>query len=779
MEIRKVLVVDNNHTVVELLGGLLEKKGIEVLKAYDGIDALDRLEESAPLPDVILLDLVMPKIDGQRLTRILKADRRYCDIPIVILSGIAAEDKDYLLSSGADAYIAKGKIDDTFSHIEDTLKWLKERATPAEKKNEVLGTENMFPREMTKELLLVKQHFDSMFNLMQEGVIEIDQDNRILFANPAAMRLIDQEDHQLFGESILKLFQEQCDFGEYLAKVPEPSWKSNEYTQLTCGKYITRAIATPFFIEGEYIGAIVILEDITSIILREKSLQDLMEAIVRNAPVGLCLLDAEGKVLISNKALAKTFRQPAGWSPEGVAMQAFLSPMSPPLSELVGTSLTIPTGESITLNADFFPAGEKSRQVLSMSTTALDTTGREKVLLLVEDVTDKALLEENLRRVNEEMEKANRSKSNFLSMVSHELRTPLAVVRGYVSLILEGKIGPEPGQVREALLVADKRARHLQHLIEELLDLSRIESGNLSIRQESIFAAKHILETVDMFRDEMEKKGLSVELSLAEDLPHVWADHDKIHQIFTNLVSNAVKFSNSGGSLFVGAALKGEWVEFQVRDSGIGIPPDRLDRIFDKFYQVDSSDTRKHAGTGLGLSIVKMIITAMEGEIHVTSEVGKGTTFTFTLPVTTEVPVRKAVPKQEEEEAGEEEPSAVRRRILIVEDDADILEMTRLFLAEKNFDVVTAADAFDGLKEFFRHPPDLILADALLPLMTGLDLCRIVKTHPGSESLPVIILSAAAQEDEIRSGYDVGASEYLVKPFTSQDLFDTIAKHLP
>ncbi len=450
MEIKKILVVDNNVTVVELIGGLLANTGVEVLKAYDGIDALDRLEESKVLPDVIVLDLVMPKIDGQRLTRILKADQRYCNIPIIILSGIAAEEENDITSFGADAYIAKGKIDDTFNHLQETLAWLKKRTTPEEKKQEVLGTKGMFPREMTKELLLVKQHFDAMFNLMHEGVIEIDQDNRVLFANPAAMRLLEQEDYHLFGGSVLKLFQEKCDFEEYLQKVPDFSLKSAEYIQLTCGDYITRAIASPFFLEGEYIGAIVILEDITAIVRREKSLQDLMEAIVRNAPVGLCLLDAEGKILISNKALARIFQQPPDWSTEGIDLQDFLSPMSPPLSEIVGESLTVAPGTSLAHNADFFPAGEKDRQVLNMTATTLDTQGREKVLLLVEDVTDKALLEESLRQANEEMEKANRSKSNFLSMVSHELRTPLAVVRGYVSLILEGKIGRDPVQVREA-----------------------------------------------------------------------------------------------------------------------------------------------------------------------------------------------------------------------------------------------------------------------------------------------------------------------------------------
>ncbi len=188
MKIKRVLVVDNNATIVELVGGFLEKAGYEVLKAYDGINALDLLEAEKELPDVIFLDLVMPKIDGQRLTRFLKLDERYSEIPIVILTGIAAEEDGKLLSFGADAYIAKGKIEETFGHIQETLKWIEDRPAETEKKKEVLGSDKLFPREMTKELLLIKQHFDSMFHIMQEGVIEIDEDHRVLFANPSASR---------------------------------------------------------------------------------------------------------------------------------------------------------------------------------------------------------------------------------------------------------------------------------------------------------------------------------------------------------------------------------------------------------------------------------------------------------------------------------------------------------------------------------------------------------------------------------------------------------------
>ena len=144
------------------------------------------------------------------------------------------------------------------------------------------------------------------------------------------------------------------------------------------------------------------------------------------------------------------------------------------------------------------------------------------MLLLIEDVTEKAAMERDLRRVNEELAKANRAKSTFLSMVSHELRTPLSVVRGYLSLILEGKIGPDPERIQEALRVADKRARHLQHLIEELLDLSRIESGRLSLQKEPIAVGKHVREVVEMFRGDQDRRKLSIEVEIPEDAAPRW-----------------------------------------------------------------------------------------------------------------------------------------------------------------------------------------------------------------------------------------------------------------
>jgi signal transduction histidine kinase/DNA-binding response OmpR family regulator len=778
-KIRKVLVVDNNATIVELVSAHLAEAGYEVAKAYDGLQALDRLVESDQLPDAILLDLIMPRLDGQRLTRFLKQDPLYAAIPVIILTGIASEDEGTILAFGADAYIAKGRIENTMVHILDTFRWLETRTGPKEKRTAVLGVEKLFPREMTRELLHIKGHLDTMLSLMGEGVVEIDQDHRILYANPAACLLLGSDDHRLFGKSLPGFFGDTARIEAYLASVPCGTEASPPPVQFEHGHRTLRISFSTLVEASNYCGSIVILADVTAQVRRERSLLELMEAIVQNAPVGLCLLGDTGTILASNPAFSRILHLPEGRTAIGAPLGAYLEGTGLATESLLPRADGLPGDEprSVEFTTLVFP----ERVVLTTSTTVIETAEGRRVLLLIEDVTEKAAMERDLRRVNEELAKANRAKSTFLSMVSHELRTPLSVVRGYLSLILEGKIGPDPERILDALRVADKRARHLQHLIEELLDLSRIESGRLSLQREPIAVGKHVREVVEMFRGDQDRRKLSIEIEIPETLPDALADHDKVHQIFTNFLSNAVKFTGEGGRIVVRGRVAGSMLEFVVSDTGIGIPADKISQVFDKFYQVDSSDKRMYPGTGLGLAIVKMIVTALGGTVRVESRIGEGSTFTFTLPLAgTAAPAAQlspaATPPSPPKLASAAGAAVVRTRVLIVDDDLDTLAMTRLLLPETHYEVVEAFDAFAGMREFYFRFPDIVLVDALLPLMSGLELCRVIKTHPERGSTPVVILSAAAQEEEIRSGYRVGADAYLVKPFRSQDLLDTLTR---
>ena len=778
-KIRKVLVVDNNATIVELVSAHLAAAGYEVAKAYDGLQALDRLVESDELPDAILLDLIMPRLDGQRLTRFLKQDPLYTAIPVIILTGIASEDEGTILAFGADAYIAKGRIENTMTHILETFRWLESRTGPEEKRSVVLGVDKLYPREMTRELLHIKGHLDTMLALMGEGVVEIDQDHRILYANPAACRLLGTDDNRLFGKSLPGFFGDAGRIETYLASVPCGTEASPLPLQFEHGHRTLHISFSTLVEASNYCGSIVILEDVTAQVRRERSLLELMEAIVQHAPVGLCLLEPAGTILASNPAFSRILHLPEGRIALGTPLGVYLEGTGLATESLLPRMGGAPGDEprSVEFTTVVFP----ERVVLTTSTTVIDTAEGSRVLLLIEDVTEKAAMERDLRRVNEELAKANRAKSTFLSMVSHELRTPLSVVRGYLSLILEGKIGPDPDRIQEALKVADKRARHLQHLIEELLDLSRIESGRLSLHKEPIAVGKHVREVVEMFRSDQERRKLSIEIEIPETLPDALADHDKIHQIFTNFLSNAVKFTGEGGRITVRGRVVGHQLEFAVADNGIGIPADKIARVFDKFYQVDSSDKRMYPGTGLGLAIVKMIVTALGGTVQVESQVGEGSLFTFTLPLAGVEPPAIVLPSPAPPPALKSAPSAgaARTRVLIIDDDLDTLALIRLLLPETRFEVVEAYEAFAGLREFYFRFPDIVLVDALLPLMSGLELCRVIKSHPERGSIPVVILSAAAQEEEIRSGYQVGANAYLVKPFRSQDLLDTITRLIP
>ncbi len=770
---KKILVIDNNRTIVEMLSAKLAGAGYRVMKAFDGMEALDILKVEQP--DLIVLDLIMPKIDGYRLARYLKGDPQYRHIPIIILTGIAAEDSHTLFEVEADAFIAKGKIEDTFTHLLTTIKWLEGRKVP---KREIIGAMNLYPREMTKELLLVKQHFDSMLHVMAEGVLEMDEHHRIFFANQAATRLLGMSEIDLFGKPITEVFPHSPDLREYMDKLPTTQRLSKQGIRLTLGGRIIRCLGTPFFFSQTYIGSIAVLEDITLSFKKEQALEELTTAIIENAPVGIGLLNGDLGIVLANdrlKVLAGDRGDVAGRS-----LLSLPNFSAEPFAHILRKAMAAGPPQTVSEEVSFLrqrEAGGKTYHVTASQ--LLQQNGRPYLLVLVDDVTDKAELQNGIVAANRELERASQAKSNFLSIVSHELRTPLSVIRGYISLILDGKIAGATGEALEALQTSDKRARHLQQLIEELLDISRIEAGKITLKEDHIHLAKHIRETVDMFRADVAHRKLIVTVDLPGDLPDIVADHDKIHQIFTNLLSNAVKFTAAGGEIRISGERADGEVAVSVRDTGSGIPADKLRLIFDKFYQVDSTDTRMHGGAGLGLSIVRMILEAMKGRIEVESEMGRGSTFTVHLPIgAAETQAAQEAAKPPARKAAARGTGRRKRTILLCEDDDDTVKIIRYTLPGEEYDLLVATDGFDALQKIYTRAVDLILVDIRLPHMSGYDFCRILKANAATAGIPIIILSAAGQEEEIKKGFEAGAKEYIIKPFSPKDLLERIGTHI-
>lgn len=356
----------------------------------------------------------------------------------------------------------------------------------------------------------------------------------------------------------------------------------------------------------------------------------------------------------------------------------------------------------------------------------------------------------------------DRLKTEFISITSHELRTPLATIKNAVTLIARGATGDLSDNQRKFLDIAKRNIDRLSALINDLLDLSKIESGRLELVKSEININAIVEEVVNAFSTLAIDKKVGLQSGIDRDLGKITADHDKIFQVINNLVSNALKFTEPGGAVTVSTSIYGtdkNYVQVSVRDTGIGIDKKDFDKLFKRFQQLDSVLTRKVTGTGLGLAISKQIIELHGGKIWVDSEPGKGSIFSFILPV---------VHLEEKME----------KKILIIDDEQDLCETVKAQLESNNFKVATAKDGPEGLDKVKEYKPDLIILDLMMPGMDGFEVCRRLKKDTKTASIPVIVLTALDQEDAAKKALSMGAEGYMVKPFEQDALLFTIREFL-
>jgi signal transduction histidine kinase/DNA-binding NarL/FixJ family response regulator len=358
---------------------------------------------------------------------------------------------------------------------------------------------------------------------------------------------------------------------------------------------------------------------------------------------------------------------------------------------------------------------------------------------------------EALQQSNLELKEMDRLKSDLLANVSHELRTPLTAIQGYTEALQEGLLGEVTDAAREALSVIERNIRRLISLINELLSYTRLTSRKfeLELRAFDLEAtARQVAGTL------LDSQGPGVHLSVTADpeLPSVWGDPYRISQVVENLLTNALKFTPPGGRVGVRLRRRAERVEVAVTDTGIGIPEKEQPRVFERFYQVESSSTRKFGGIGLGLSIVRQILDAHGCAIHLESTPGEGTTFTFSLPVATGPSLR-------------EQP--VGRRIALVDDDAAFTRELSELLEEHGCSVRTASSC-EGAEQLIREfRPDLVILDRLLPDGDGFDLLSRWRSRPMTAGLPILVTSIRHEE---ALGMRLGASDYLIKPVPMEEI---------
>ncbi|CAN1210606.1 histidine kinase [Tumidithrix helvetica PCC 7403] len=403
-----------------------------------------------------------------------------------------------------------------------------------------------------------------------------------------------------------------------------------------------------------------------------------------------------------------------------------------------------------------------------------------------------SLLEE-LQRTNAELVESNRLKDSFLANMSHELRTPLNAILGMTEIMLEEVFGTVNDRQIKALKTVEHSGYHLLELINDILDIAKIESGHLDLDLASISVVPLCLSSLELIEEQALKKNIQLESKLPQNLPNIYGDERRIRQVLLNLLNNAVKFTPERGHITLEARLttlpRGDGdgsekqsersaVQFAITDTGIGIAPENIKKLFQPFIQIDSALNRKYEGTGLGLALVKRIVELHGGQVGLTSEIGVGSCFTIELPYSgtlssveletqSESSIEASQPKQEESPL-----------ILLTEDnEANIMTISG-YLKAKGYRITLARNGEDAIALAQAERPDLILMDIQMPGMDGFEAMQQIRLVPEFVHIPIVALTALAMESDRDRCLKAGANDYLAKPVKLRELAATIERLL-
>ncbi len=414
---------------------------------------------------------------------------------------------------------------------------------------------------------------------------------------------------------------------------------------------------------------------------------------------------------------------------------------------------------------------------------------KRRALILEHQVSEKT------HQILEQRKEVDELKSRFYTNISHEFRTPLTLLMGPLEDSMK-KPGREVSMGKGPLRIMLRNARRLQQLINQLLDISKLESGKMLFQPGRGNLGEFVRTISGTFLSLAESRRIVFIIDVGQTIGDTYFDSDKTEKVITNLLSNAFKFTPEGGTVSIrltcmeesGSTPRMESV-LEVADSGKGIGKEHLDRIFERFYQVSDPDTAKEAGTGIGLALTREMVELMHGEISVESKPGEGTKFTVRFPVSEESFTADEIqlsridrspekgnaindlyqPIENVADAYQKEKDCEKSLILIVEDHPDLRNYIREQLVQI-YRVAEAKNGEEGFESALKLIPDLVITDLMMPVMGGIEMCEKLKNHPATNHIPVIMLTARADLNSKLKGLETGADDYIIKPFDTEEL---------
>ncbi|MEP0800455.1 ATP-binding protein [Funiculus sociatus] len=735
----RILLADDNADMRDYIRRLLSS-AYTVQTVADGIAALTAIQNNPP--DLVLTDVMMPGMDGFELLRSLRSNPITQDIPIILLSARAGEESRIEgLAAGADDYLIKPfSARELLARVEASLKLaqLRREATVGER---------------------------TILERVTDAFMALDLDFRFTYANVAAQRVTQTPLEAMLGKTLWECFpgtvgaqfefqyrrslseQIAVEFEEYYAPFdvwvevhvyPSPTGLSLFFRDINARKRIEAALRQS-----------------------EERYRTLFESIDEGFCIIEVLFDANDTPIDYRfLEINPVFEQQTGLQQAtGKTVRQLVPNFEDHWIKIYGQVAL--TGEPVR----FENGSEALNRWFDVYACRTGQPEARKVAIVFKDISDRKRIEAEREQLlqreqtaREVAERANRIKDEFLAVLSHELRSPLNPILGWSNLLQRGNL--DATKTATALATIERNARLQSQLIDDLLDISRILSGKLSLNAMSVDLNMVISAALETVRLAAEAKLLQIQTTFSPSQGMVIGDSGRLQQVIWNLLSNAVKFTPQGGQITVRLTQTGTHAQIQVTDTGKGINPDFLPYVFEHFRQEDGATTRKFGGLGLGLAIVRQVVEMHGGTVTVDSPgIGLGATFTVQIPLAPRLIESPTL-----------DPSPVRDsdlngiHILVVDDETDSREFVAFVLEQAGAIVTTVASGIDALRAFSQSVPNIIVSDIGMPVMDGYMLMRQIRALPEGKQIPAIALTAYAGEVDRQQAEAAGFQRHVAKP---------------